>query len=301
MEALGMYEFNASGEDELSFKKGDILKILSSDDNWYKSELHGSEGYVPKNYVEVHFPRWYCENISRGEAESILIGRYVGAFIIRASQTSKGEFSLSVRDEDDVQHFKVMRDNRGNYFLWTEKFKSLNKLVDYYKAASISRQKEIFLREEGSEAQVKQVEKQGRDPRPSGGANAGKLMPMGSQMNYPEPEPIRTNIVSSKPACVPPEVSHQNPVAQASGECSKIPSSLKRPSNPQRAQASSTPQRIQMVKALYDFQAMEPDELGFKYSDVIEVLDCSDRSWWMGRLGERVGLFPTNYVTIIDR
>uniref|UniRef100_F6W7P5 GRB2-related adaptor protein 2 n=1 Tax=Xenopus tropicalis TaxID=8364 RepID=F6W7P5_XENTR len=262
MEAQAMYEFNASGEDELSFKKGDVLKILSSDDNWYKSELNGSEGYVPKNYVEVHFPRWYCENISRGEAESILIGRFVGAFIIRASQTSKGEFSMSVRDEDDVQHFKVMRDIRGNYYLWTEKFKSLNKLVEYYKTASISRQKEIYLREEGSEAQEKLVEKHVRDPRSSGGGRAGKLMPAGSQRNYPEPETDRTKCVSS---------------------------------------ASPTPQRIRMVKALYDFQAMEPDELGFIYSDVIEVLDCSDASWWMGRLGERVGLFPSNYVANIDR
>ncbi|KAE8611513.1 hypothetical protein XENTR_v10012488 [Xenopus tropicalis] len=301
MEAQAMYEFNASGEDELSFKKGDVLKILSSDDNWYKSELNGSEGYVPKNYVEVHFPRWYCENISRGEAESILIGRFVGAFIIRASQTSKGEFSMSVRDEDDVQHFKVMRDIRGNYYLWTEKFKSLNKLVEYYKTASISRQKEIYLREEGSEAQEKLVEKHVRDPRSSGGGRAGKLMPAGSQRNYPEPETDRTKCVSSKPSGAPPEARHQNPVAQASEECSKIPSSYKGPSNPQRAQASPTPQRIRMVKALYDFQAMEPDELGFIYSDVIEVLDCSDASWWMGRLGERVGLFPSNYVANIDR
>ncbi|OCT83102.1 GRB2-related adapter protein [Xenopus laevis] len=303
MEALAMYEFNASGEDELSFKKGDVLKILGSDDNWYKSELHGSEGFVPKNYVEVHFPRWYCENISRGEAESILIGRYVGAFIIRASQTSKGQFSMSVRDENDVQHFKVMRDNRGNYFLWTEKFKSLNKLIEYYKNASISRQKEIFLREEGSEGQEKRMEKQVRDPRSPGGASEGKFKPASSQRNYPETWPPRENSGggNKKSASVPPEGWHQNPMAQASGECSKIPSSHKGPSNPQRAQASPTPQRIRMVKALYDFQAMEPDELGFKYSDIIEVLDCSDKSWWMGRLGERVGLFPSNYVALIDR
>ncbi|KAM4721310.1 GRB2-related adapter protein 2 [Rhinophrynus dorsalis] len=218
MEALALYEFNASGEDELSFRKGDVLKILGSDENWYKAELHGSEGYVPRNYVDLHRPRWFCENISRAEAESLLIGRYLGSFIIRASQTSKGEFSISVRHEDDVQHFKVMRDNRGNYYLWTEKFKSLNKLVEYYKTASISRQKQIYLREEGSETQVS-----------------------------------------------PPR------------------------------------QRRRMVQALYDFQALEPDELGFQCYDIIEVLDCSDPSWWMGQMEERIGLFPSNYVTIIDR
>lgn len=58
------------------------------------------------------------------------------------------------RHEDDVQHFKVMRDNKGNYFLWTEKFPSLNKLVDYYRKNSISKQKQIFLRDRTREEQV---------------------------------------------------------------------------------------------------------------------------------------------------
>lgn len=58
------------------------------------------------------------------------------------------------RHEDDVQHFKVMRDNKGHYFLWTEKFPSLNKLVAYYKTTSISRQKQVFLRDKSQEDKV---------------------------------------------------------------------------------------------------------------------------------------------------
>lgn len=49
------------------------------------------------------------------------------------------------RHESDVQHFKVMKDNRGQYFLWSEKFTSLNKLVEFYKVTSISKTREIYL------------------------------------------------------------------------------------------------------------------------------------------------------------
>lgn len=61
---------------------------------------------------------------------------------------------LDHRHEDDVQHFRVMRDTKGNYYLWTEKFQSLNKLVEYYKTSSISRQKLIFLRDGSQEEKV---------------------------------------------------------------------------------------------------------------------------------------------------
>ncbi|XP_005871443.1 PREDICTED: GRB2-related adapter protein 2 isoform X2 [Myotis brandtii] len=153
MEAIAKFDFTASGEDELSFHTGDTLKILSNQEEWFKAELGSQEGYVPKNFIDIQFPEWFHEGLSRHQAENLLMAKEVGFFIIRASQSSPGDFSISVRHEDDVQHFKVMRDNKGNYFLWTEKFPSLNKLVDYYRTTSISKQKQIFLRDRTREDQ----------------------------------------------------------------------------------------------------------------------------------------------------
>ncbi|GCB62551.1 hypothetical protein scyTo_0009537 [Scyliorhinus torazame] len=99
MEAVAKYEFNGAGEDELSFKKDEVLKVLSTEDDWYKAELYGHEGFVPKNYIENNVPSWFYGGISRNEAESILLGQEVGFFLIRASQSSKNEFSISVRGE----------------------------------------------------------------------------------------------------------------------------------------------------------------------------------------------------------
>ncbi|XP_044311632.1 GRB2-related adapter protein 2 isoform X3 [Varanus komodoensis] len=153
MEAIANFDFKASGEDELSFRAGDILKILSSQENWYKAELNSYEGYVPKNYIDLHTPSWFQEGVTRHEAEKMLRDKEIGSFIVRASQNSSGDFSISVRHEDDVQHFKVMKDTKGNYFLWSEKFQSLNKLVEYYKVVSISKHMQIFLREETKKEQ----------------------------------------------------------------------------------------------------------------------------------------------------
>lgn len=55
--------------------------------------------------------------------------------------------SVLCRFGNDVQHFKVLRDGAGKYFLWVVKFNSLNELVDYHRTTSVSRNQQIFLRD----------------------------------------------------------------------------------------------------------------------------------------------------------
>ncbi|XP_048658937.1 GRB2-related adapter protein 2 [Marmota marmota marmota] len=252
MEAVAKFDFLASGEDELSFHTGDVLKILSNQEEWFKAELGSQEGYVPKNFIDIQFPEWFHEGLSRHQAENLLMGKEVGFFIIRASQSSPGDFSISVRHEDDVQHFKVMRDNKGNYFLWTEKFPSLNKLVDYYRTTSISKQKQIFLRDRTREDQVER--RGGSLDINDGHCGAG------SEVNA--------------------ALMHR------------------RHTDPAQLQLAG---RVRWARALYDFEALEDDELGFHSGEVVEVLDSSNPSWWTGRLHNKLGLFPANYVAPMMR
>jgi hypothetical protein len=46
-----------------------------------------------------------------------------------------------------VQHFKVLRDAQGKFFLWVVKFNSLNELVEYHRTASVSRSQDVKLRD----------------------------------------------------------------------------------------------------------------------------------------------------------
>ncbi|RFU77133.1 hypothetical protein TARUN_5115 [Trichoderma arundinaceum] len=50
--------------------------------------------------------------------------------------------------------------------------------------------------------------------------------------------------------------------------------------------------------ALFNFDADQPGDLGFKKGDVITVLKKteSDNDWWTGQIGARHGIFPSNYV-----
>ncbi|KAK7489244.1 hypothetical protein BaRGS_00019496 [Batillaria attramentaria] len=56
------------------------------------------------------------------------------------------------------------------------------------------------------------------------------------------------------------------------------------------------PGHVKVVRALYAYEAQQPDELTFDEGDTLYILEKSDKDWWKAKCGRNTGLIPSNYV-----
>uniref|UniRef100_V9KMG1 Tyrosine-protein kinase n=1 Tax=Callorhinchus milii TaxID=7868 RepID=V9KMG1_CALMI len=144
---IALYDYEGIHDGDLSFKKGDKLKIIQESGEWWNARNLGTgeEGFIPSNYVAkdntLETQDWFFKGVSRKDAERHLLasGNKQGSYMIRDSETTKGSYSLSVRDHDPsmgdtVKHYKIRTlDNGGFYISPRITFTSLEELVNHYK------------------------------------------------------------------------------------------------------------------------------------------------------------------------
>ncbi|XP_041715863.1 tyrosine-protein kinase Blk [Coregonus clupeaformis] len=143
---MALHDFKPTTDNDLPFRKGEKLQILQENGDWWlaRSLVTGEEGYIPCTYVAradtLEVEKWFFKDLSRRETERLLLapGNKVGSFLVRESETSKGAFSLSIRDAgaeqgDVVKHYKIRSlDNGGFYISPSTSFSSLQELIKHY-------------------------------------------------------------------------------------------------------------------------------------------------------------------------
>uniref|UniRef100_A0AAQ4QIR3 Tyrosine-protein kinase n=1 Tax=Gasterosteus aculeatus aculeatus TaxID=481459 RepID=A0AAQ4QIR3_GASAC len=125
--------------------EGGRYVVLHEGDWWdARSITTGGCGYIPSNYVapvdSIQAEDWYFGKLGRKDAERQLqsTGNPRGTYLIRESETTKGAFSLSIRDWDDVKgdhvkHYKIRKLDSGGYYITTRaQFDTLQQLVQHY-------------------------------------------------------------------------------------------------------------------------------------------------------------------------
>jgi hypothetical protein len=54
------------------------------------------------------------------------------------------------------------------------------------------------------------------------------------------------------------------------------------------------------VRAIWAFEALNPDEMSLQVGDVINLTNDDSPDWWIGELRGKVGAFPASYCARIS-
>ncbi|VDD92496.1 unnamed protein product [Enterobius vermicularis] len=141
---VALYDFHGVGEEQLSLRKGDHVRVIGHNKagEWCEAQLvgvrhSGAVGWVPSSYItpanslEKH--SWYHGKVSRNESEYILSSGINGSFLVRESETNIGQFSISVRHDGRVYHYRISVDHKDWLYITQEsKFKTLGELVHHH-------------------------------------------------------------------------------------------------------------------------------------------------------------------------
>uniref|UniRef100_A0A8C4W781 Tyrosine-protein kinase n=1 Tax=Gopherus evgoodei TaxID=1825980 RepID=A0A8C4W781_9SAUR len=136
---VALYDFVASGDNTLSITKGEKLRVLGYNQNGEWSEVcsKNGQGWVPSNYItpvnslEKH--SWYHGPVSRSAAEYLLSSLINGSFLVRESESSPGQLSISLRYEGRVYHYRINTTADGKVYVTAEsRFSTLAELVHHH-------------------------------------------------------------------------------------------------------------------------------------------------------------------------
>ena len=137
------YELN-DGRNVISLRQGDALHLIGVDRTNTSYEVCMPDAisdtnatfYIPQNVVMRcrsldSFP-WYHGRVSRAEAERLLSSGIDGTFLVRESESSPGQLSVSLRSGQRVHHYRLTID-MCLWFLSPEwKFRTVAQLVRHH-------------------------------------------------------------------------------------------------------------------------------------------------------------------------
>jgi hypothetical protein len=127
---IALYNYTASNSDELSFKKGDKIKVLQRDGEWLEGELNGTRGWFPVSFVEplneLHSPSHQStpklsEGVETTAVPKTEVKSTLSAFLVQRG-TNKKEFKkklrekniLAKKDKDKAKDKKVVKSSSQN-------------------------------------------------------------------------------------------------------------------------------------------------------------------------------------------
>ncbi|KAE8279674.1 SH3 domain-containing kinase-binding protein 1 CD2-binding protein 3 [Larimichthys crocea] len=314
VEAVVEFDYEAQQDDELSLTVGDIIVNIRRDDGgWWEGELGGRRGLFPDNFVreikkeakrDGGQTSMIRSDLSNGrtspvsdpgvrpgrKGEQIRKRRCKAAF----SYVPQHEDELELKIGDVIEIIAEVEEGWWEGFLNGKTGMFPSNFTKEILAESVSETPSIETSQEELRSRTSKdspgSESDGGDSRSetgSGEIQPKKIRGFGFGDIFKD-QPIKLRprsmdvdsegdkVNEGKAASVAPETMKTEPDGKAKGR--------------------------EQCKVLFPYEAQNEDELSIKEGDIVNIItkECADAGWWMGEIGGRQGVFPDNFVKLLE-
>ncbi|KAM9331630.1 LOW QUALITY PROTEIN: SH3 domain-containing kinase-binding protein 1 [Pholidichthys leucotaenia] len=311
VEAVVEFDYEAQQDDELSLTVGDIIVNIRRDDGgWWEGELGGRRGLFPDNFVreikkegkrDGGQPGTVRSDLSNGRASPVSDpGVRPGR---KGEQTKRrcSAFSYVPQHEDELELkmgdvIEIMSEVEEG---WWEGI--LNGKVGMFPSNFT---KEILTESDtpaSDTANSQDERRSGHTSKDSPGSESDGTDSRSETGSEIQPKKVRGfgfgDIFKEQPIKLRPrsmEVDPEGDKVSQVGE-GKAAENMK-------TEPDGKPKGREQCKVLFPYEAQNEDELTIKEGDIINIItkDCADAGWWMGELSGRQGVFPDNFVKLLE-
>ncbi|XP_070842143.1 SH3 domain-containing kinase-binding protein 1 isoform X3 [Chaetodon trifascialis] len=315
VEAVVEFDYEAQQDDELSLSVGDIIVNIRRDDGgWWEGELGGRRGLFPDNFVreikkeakrDGGQASMLRSDLSNGRAspvsdpgvrpgrkgEQIRKRRCKAAF----SYVPQHEDELELKIGDIIEIIAEVEEG------WWEGF--LNGKTGMFPSNFT---KEILTESDTPSVDTPTSQEDLRSSRTSkdspGSESDGGDSRSETGSGEIQPKKVRGfgfgDIFKDQPIKLRPrsmDVDSEGDKAIEGKAASVAPETMK-------TEPDSKAKGREQCKVLFPYEAQNEDELSIKEGDIVNIItkECADAGWWMGEIGGRQGVFPDNFVKLLE-
>ncbi|XP_074549578.1 SH3 domain-containing kinase-binding protein 1 isoform X4 [Halichoeres trimaculatus] len=312
VEAVVEFDYEAQQDDELSLTVGDIIVNIRRDDGgWWEGELGGRRGLFPDNFVrEIKKESkrdggqagMIRSELSNGRAspvsdpgvrpgkrgEQIRRRRCKAAF----SYVPQHEDELELKIGDIIEIIAEVEEG------WWEG--SLNGKTGMFPSNFT---KEIQAESETPSLDASQEElRSNRISKDSPGSESdGADSRSETGSGEIQPKKVRGfgfgDIFKDQPIKLRPRSMEVDSEGDKVNEkaASAAPENMK-------TEPDGKAKGREQCKVLFPYEAQNEDELSLKEGEIVSIItkECADAGWWMGEIGGRQGVFPDNFVKLLE-
>lgn len=265
--ALGIYSFVAGSEEELSFESGDTIELISRrNDDWLEGICHGQRGIFPANFVVIVKPLPE-DDVRRSTSNKMNV---VSDLSYGLNKTVVADTNV-VTDLNAVAGSTVVTDSNVGFGSTTIPNSTV---VSNNSSASITAvgAKQTI----GSDSIFKSDSESGDSLRSKG-------VLLESSDLYVHNKNTRTIAFEEPYPCI-----SSDGQIQADSECSSNKNTI------------SDDLSGRICTAVVDYNSDVDGDLCFKAGQDIRIISTVNMEWLKGVLQNKTGIFPKNFVKILD-